>query len=107
MPKVVPNNNRESIESLNAFNGGGGLTSFGHSRNHSDGSGSSGTSPTHGAPPAGPRVVLGRETTPTPQQQQQNGGPRRIPKEIWDRFEGKSREVRRFALFDRNYKLES
>ena len=55
-------------------------------------SNTSGTSPTHGAPPAGPRVVLGRETTPTPQHQQQNG-PRRIPKEIWDRFEGKSREV--------------
>ena len=51
-----------------------------------------GTSPTHGAPPAGPRVVLGRETTPTPQHQQQNG-PKRIPKEIWDRFDGKSREV--------------
>ena len=89
LPKIQP---RESIESLN--------TGFGHTRNHSDGSGSSsGASPTHGAPPAGPRVVLGRETTPTPQQQQhhqmgQLNGPRRIPKEIWDRFDGKSREVR-------------
>ena len=61
----------------------------------------SGTSPTHGAPPAGPRVVLGRETTPTPQHQQQNG-PRRIPKEIWDRFDGKSREVNFYYFWKLN-----
>ena len=55
-----------------------------HSRNHSDGSGSS----QQGIPPTGTRVApLGRETTPTP------NGPQRIPREVWDRFEGKSREV--------------
>jgi len=47
-------------------------------------------SPTPGNRPSGPRVVLGRETTPTPQQKI---APSRIPKEVWDRFEGKSREV--------------
>ena len=54
-----------------------------HSRNHSDGSGSS-----QQGIPTGTRVApLGRETTPTP------NGPQRIPREVWDRFEGKSREV--------------
>ena len=40
------------------------------------------------------RVVLGRETTPTPH----SGQPTRIPKELWDRFEGRSREVRSYSL---------
>ena len=38
--------------------------------------------------PTGTRVApLGRETTPTP------NAPQRIPREVWDRFEGKTREV--------------
>ena len=59
-----------------------------HSRTHSDGSGV--------LPPSGQREgPLGREKTPTPgygggQQQQ---GPQRISKEVWDRYEDKSREV--------------
>lgn len=57
-----------------------------HSRTHSDGSGSSQQG--MGAPPTGTRVApLGRETTPTP------NAPQRIPREIWDRFENKTREV--------------
>ena len=57
----------------------------GHSRNLSDGSGSS----QQGGVPTGTRVApLGRETTPTP------NAPQRIPREVWDRFEGKTREVR-------------
>ena len=56
----------------------------GHSRNLSDGSGSS----QQGGVPTGTRVApLGRETTPTP------NAPQRIPREVWDRFEGKTREV--------------
>ncbi|XP_040565696.1 uncharacterized protein Rip11 isoform X1 [Lepeophtheirus salmonis] len=51
-----------------------------HSRTHSDGSGV--------LPPSGTRVVLGRETTPTPN----SSHPSRISKETWDRFDGKSRE---------------
>ena len=55
-----------------------------HSRNLSDGSGSS----QQGGVPTGTRVApLGRETTPTP------NAPQRIPREVWDRFEGKTREV--------------
>jgi len=60
----------------------------GHSRTYSDGSaGSNGSScnavPT---PPSGPRVgPLGRETTPTEL-------PQKIPKDVWDKFDGKSRE---------------
>merc|ERR1712012_494685 len=54
-----------------------------HSRNLSDGSGSS----QQGGVPTGTRVApLGRETTPTP------NAPQRIPREVWDRFEGKTRE---------------
>ena len=38
--------------------------------------------------PTGTRVApMGRETTPTP------NAPQRIPREVWDRFEGKTREV--------------
>jgi len=55
----------------------------GHSRNLSDGSGSS----QQGGVPTGTRVApMGRETTPTP------NAPQRIPREVWDRFEGKTRE---------------
>ena len=69
---------RVSTESLN---NPGGRT---HSRNLSDGSGSS----QQGGVPTGTRVApLGRETTPTP------NAPQRIPREVWDRFEGKTREV--------------
>jgi len=53
-----------------------------HSRNHSDGSGSS----QQGVPPGTRVAPLGRETTPTP------NVPQRIPKELWDRFDGKTRE---------------
>jgi len=68
---------RVSTESLN---NPGGRT---HSRNLSDGSGSS----QQGGVPTGTRVApLGRETTPTP------NAPQRIPREVWDRFEGKTRE---------------
>ena len=75
-----------------------------HNRTHSDGGSSIGSNNVSGypPPPSGPRVVLGRETTPT-----MGGGsnqnitnarngetnPTKIPKEVWDRFEGKSREV--------------
>jgi len=69
-------NDRMSTESLNNQ----GRT---HSRNLSDGSGSS----QQGGVPTGTRVApLGRETTPTP------NAPQRIPREVWDRFEGKTRE---------------
>ena len=54
-----------------------------HRRNSSDGSGSS----QQGVPPGTRVAPLGRETTPTP------NVPQRIPKEVWDRFEGKTREV--------------
>ena len=55
-----------------------------HSRNPSDGSGYS----QQGVPPSGTRRVPdGQEKTPSP------NGPQRIPHEVWDRFEGKSREV--------------
>lgn len=54
-----------------------------HSRNPSDGSGYS----QQGVPPSGTRRVPdGQEKTPSP------NGPQRIPHEVWDRFEGKSRE---------------
>ena len=74
-----------------------------HSRTYSDGGSSTGSNNNSGypPPPSGPRVVLGRETTPT-----MGGGSyqnianskygennNKIPKEVWDRFEGKSREV--------------
>ena len=68
---------RVSNESLNQ-------ASKSHNRNLSDGSGSS----QQGVVPPGTRVApLGRETTPTP------NAPQRIPREVWDRFEGKTREV--------------
>merc|ERR1712029_606906 len=60
----------------------------GHSRTYSDGSnaGSNGSiHHGHPTPPKGPRVVLGRETTPTE-------APQKIPKDVWDKFDGKSRE---------------
>ena len=68
-----------------AGSGGGG----GHSRTYSDGSAGSGSAAPscHPTPPKGPRVVLGRETTPTEQ-------PQKIPQDVWDKFDGKSREVR-------------
>ena len=76
-------NDRMSTESLNNQ----GRT---HSRNLSDGSGSS----QQGGVPTGTRVApLGRETTPTP------NAPQRIPREVWDRFEGKTREVTFKILF--------
>ena len=69
------NRHRLSSESLNTKS---------HSRNPSDGSGYS----QHGVPPSGTRRVPdGQEKTPSP------NGPQRIPHEVWDRFEGKSREV--------------
>jgi len=64
----------------------------GHSRTYSDGSAGSNTSVNaaagsgqSGGPPRGQRIVLGRETTPTEQ-------PQKIPKDVWDKFDGKSRE---------------
>merc|ERR1719295_620567 len=68
--------------SLNRTGGGGG-----HSRTYSDGSAGSGSAAPscHPTPPKGPRVVLGRETTPTEQ-------PQKIPQDVWDKFDGKSRE---------------
>ena len=81
--------------SLNRTAGSGG-----HSRTYSDGSsaGSGSAAPScHPTPPKGPRVVLGRETTPTEQ-------PQKIPQDVWDKYDGKSREVRKkntyFVLFD-------
>eukprot|EP00095_Tigriopus_kingsejongensis_P002153 maker-scaffold248_size238799-snap-gene-1.26 protein:Tk02153 transcript:maker-scaffold248_size238799-snap-gene-1.26-mRNA-1 annotation:"rab11 family-interacting protein 1" len=56
-----------------------------HSRNHSDGSNSS------GLPPSGTRVVLGRETTPTPHSYYP-GGNSKLPKEVTERFDGRSRD---------------
>lgn len=65
-----------------------------HSRNLSDGSGSSQQGYT-APPPSGTRVApLGRETTPTP------NAPQRIPREVWDRFEGKTREVRKLLQLE-------
>ena len=65
-----------------------------HSRNLSDGSGSS----QQGGVPTGTRVApLGRETTPTP------NAPQRIPREVWDRFEGKTREVK--CLYKNHIKI--
>ena len=90
------------------------LGSKNHSRNHSDsGSNNSNNSAGSGTlPPSGQRVVLGRETTPTPgqghggesalsssprdsnhNQSIKESGPTRIPKDVWQRFEGASREV--------------
>ena len=94
------------------------LGSKNHSRNHSDsGSNNSSGNSTGGGsgilPPSGQRVVLGRETTPTPgqghngesalsssprdsnhnQSNKEAAGPSRIPKDVWQRFEGASREA--------------
>ena len=90
------------------------LGSKNHSRNHSDsGSNNSNNSTGSGTlPPSGQRVVLGRETTPTPgqghggesalsssprdsnhNQSIKEAGPTRIPKDVWQRFEGASREA--------------
>ena len=77
-----------------------------HSRNNSVGGSSIGSNNQisgYPPPPSGPRVVLGRETTPTMGGSGSNqnitnarngeNNPTKIPKEVWDRFEGKSREV--------------
>ena len=61
------------------------LPRSGHNRTYSDGSAGSGSAV---PPPSGPRVVLGRETTPTNSQEV----PQKIPKDVWDKFDGKSRE---------------
>ena len=78
-----------------------------HNRTYSDGGSSIGsnTNNNYPPPPSGPRVVLGRETTPTmsgggssqniTNARQGETAPTKIPKEVWDRFEGKSREVRK------------
>jgi len=75
-----------------------------HNRTYSDGGSSIGsnTNNNYPPPPSGPRVVLGRETTPTmsgggssqniTNARQGETAPTKIPKEVWDRFEGKSRE---------------
>ena len=101
------------------------LGSKNHSRNLSDSgsnNSSGGNSTGGGFPPSGQRVVLGRETTPTPGQghngesglsssprdanhNSQGGkdsaGPTRIPKDVWERFEGASREASCFpCLFE-------
>ncbi|XP_059090359.1 rab11 family-interacting protein 1-like isoform X3 [Tigriopus californicus] len=57
----------------------------GHSRNHSDGSSNS------GFPPSGTRVVLGRETTPTPQSQYADLHSK-LPREVTTKFDGTSRD---------------
>merc|ERR1712111_185858 len=60
----------------------------GHSRTYSDGSnaGSNGSiHHGHPTPPKGPRVVLGRETTPTE-------APQKIPKDVWDKVENQARK---------------
>ena len=89
------------------------LGSKNHSRNLSD-SGSNNSSGGNSSGRPDQRVVLGRETTPTPGQGH-NGesvlsssprdanhnsqgnkdlaGPSRIPKDVWERFEGASREA--------------
>jgi len=86
--KDLSSRHRGSSESVNRT----------HSRNHSDGSGSS----QQGIPPTGTRVApLGRETTPTP------NGPQRIPREVWDRFEGKSREDLIEAIVQLQSQLET
>ena len=77
-----------------------------HNRTYSDGGSSIGSNNQvsgYPPPPSGPRVVLGRETTPTMGGSGSNqnitnarngeSNPTKIPKEVWDRFEGKSREV--------------
>ena len=77
-----------------------------HSRTNSVGGSSIGSNNQisgYPPPPSGPRVVLGRETTPTMGGSGSNqnitnarngeNNPTKIPKEVWDRFEGKSREV--------------
>ena len=48
-------------------------------------------------PPSGQRVVLGRETTPTPGMGVDQ--PQRIPQEVWEKYEGKSREVINFVTY--------
>jgi len=76
-----------------------------HSRTNSVGGSSIGSNNQisgYPPPPSGPRVVLGRETTPTMGGSGSNqnitnarngeNNPTKIPKEVWDRFEGKSRE---------------
>lgn len=92
-------NNRDlqvSQESLSPSTRGGR-----HSRNPSDGGSntSSGGGGGHqGLPPSGTRVVLGRETTPTPLNGTNEGGEnefeqgQRIPQDILERFEGRTRE---------------
>ena len=86
-----------------------------HNRTYSDGGSSIGsnTNNNYPPPPSGPRVVLGRETTPTmsgggssqniTNARQGETAPTKIPKEVWDRFEGKSREVRIKSQFDGIY----
>ena len=77
-----------------------------HSRTNSVGGSSIGSNNQvsgYPPPPSGPRVVLGRETTPTMGGSGSNqnitnarngeNNPTKIPREVWDRFEGKSREV--------------
>ena len=88
------------------------LGSKNHSRNHSD-SGSNNSSGNNSTGRPDQRVVLGRETTPTPgqghngesalsssprdsnhnQSNKEAAGPSRIPKDVWQRFEGASREA--------------
>jgi len=76
-----------------------------HSRTNSVGGSSIGSNNQisgYPPPPSGPRVVLGRETTPTMGGSGSNqnitnarngeNNPTKIPREVWDRFEGKSRE---------------
>merc|ERR1711997_1392392 len=72
-----------------------------HSRTNSVGGSSIGSNNQvsgYPPPPSGPRVVLGRETTPTmgggshhnsTNLKQGENNPTNIPKEVWDRFEGK------------------
>ena len=66
----------------------------GHSRNHSDGSFSN-------------RVILGRESTPTFNGNANANGPTRIPRELWEKFEGKSREVRIHLVYWFRDEIES
>ena len=83
-----------------------------HTRTYSDGGSSIGSNNLGGVsgyppPPSGPRVVLGRETTPTmgggsnqniANAKHGENNPTKIPKEIWDRFDGKSREVNKHVV---------
>jgi len=82
-------NSGETNDALSRSRAGSSAHVGGHSRTYSDGSAGSTNSVNnpsgHPTPPKGPRVVLGRETTPTEQ-------PQKIPKDVWDKFDGKSRE---------------